>query len=227
MNPHTIVEARERAAEQAQTKPGARSTLVLFVVAGAAIVFAHMLDGWMYRNFRVTDIYSEDWGRLLRVLGFLPLWFIAAFALWLQERVPRRALMLAFAPAFAGLTGEILKLLLRRERPGAHEGAYYFRPFAERTFSSGGLALPSSHAIVAFGAAAILSRLFPRAWVVWWGLAWGCGLSRVAAGAHFLSDVVVAAVAAWLVVAALGRRTTTPISQIDSLKHSGSLTRRP
>jgi membrane-associated phospholipid phosphatase len=196
---------RKRATGQGQSNEAGHPSRVLLVIGASAIILAHVLDGWMYRNFRLGDIYSHDWGRLLRVLGFLPLWFTAALALWLQERIPKRALMLAFTPALAGLVGEILKLLLRRERPASHEGAYYFRPFDERTFSSGGLALPSSHAIVAFGAAAILSRLFPRAWIVWWALAWGCGLSRVAAGAHFLSDVVVAALAAWLVAARVWR----------------------
>jgi len=166
-----------------------------------AILIAHGLDPWFYAHFRVQDIYSEDWGRLLRVLGYLPLWLVLALALWLQERPRgwRRPAALALSPAAAGIVGEVLKILLRRERPGAHDGAYVFRPFSERTFSSSGLALPSSHAIVAFGAAAILSKLFPRAWPVWWALAWGCALSRVAAGAHFLSDVVVSALAGWLI----------------------------
>ncbi|MGH7469575.1 MAG: phosphatase PAP2 family protein [Longimicrobiales bacterium] len=176
-------------------------TLAHVTVALAAIVLAHLLDGWTYRNVRVENIYSEDWGRMLRVMGFLPLWFMAAIALWLHERPAtwRRPLMLALSPALAGLAAELLKLLLRRERPNAHDGLYYFRPFTERTFSTGGLALPSSHAVVAFGAAAILSRLFPRARTIWWALAWGCGLTRVAAGAHFVSDVVVAAIVGWLV----------------------------
>ncbi len=178
-----------------------RSRLVRIAIVGAiAIVIAHLLDPWMYRHVRLENIYSEDWGRLLRVLGYLPLWLVLAFALWLHERPRawRRPAALALSPALAGIAGELLKLLLRRERPGAHEGLYYFRPFSERTFSSSGLALPSSHAVVAFGAAAILSRLFPRAAIVWWVLAWGCALSRVAAGAHFLSDVVVSAVVGWI-----------------------------
>jgi membrane-associated phospholipid phosphatase len=176
-------------------------TWKLLLVGIALIALAHALDGWMYQHFRLENIYSEDWGRLLRVLGYLPLWFVLAFALWLHERPAplRRPLMLALSPAFAGVAAELLKLLFRRERPGAHEGAYYFRPFTERTLSTSGLALPSSHALVAFGAAAILSRLFPKARIVWWALAWGCALSRVAAGAHFFSDVVVAAVVGWLV----------------------------
>lgn len=180
-------------------------SLRMLAIALAAIVVAHLLDGWMYRHFRVEDIYGTDWGRMLRVVGFLPLWFVAAVALWLQERPARtrRPLLLALSPGLAGLAGELFKLLLRRERPGAHNGLYFFRPFDERTFSTSGLALPSSHAIVAFGGAAILSRLFPRAWPVWWGLAWGCALSRVAAGTHFFSDVVLSAILGWSVGAAL------------------------
>lgn len=180
-------------------EPQSIRPVAVAIVGVIGIVIAHLIDPWMFDHFRMDDIYGEDWGRLLRVLGYLPLWFVLALALWLHEvpRMWRRPAALALTPAIAGIAGELLKLLLRRERPGAHEGAYYFRPFSERTFSSSGLALPSSHAVVAFGAAAILSRLFPRAWVIWWALAWGCALSRVAAGAHFLSDVVVSAVVGW------------------------------
>jgi membrane-associated phospholipid phosphatase len=46
---------------------------------------------------------------------------------------------------------------------------------------------------VAFAAAATLARLFPEASILWYGLALGCALTRVASGAHFMSDVVVAA----------------------------------
>jgi membrane-associated phospholipid phosphatase len=159
-----------------------------------------LLDGWFYEHLRVEGIYEKDWGRALRVMGFVPLWWVGALALWMQERPERtrRPLMLVLSPGVSGLAAEVLKVMLRRERPGAHAGEYFFRSFAERTFSSGGLALPSSHAAVAFGAAAILSRLYPRARIIWWSVAWGCGLSRVAAGAHFLSDVVLAAVVGWL-----------------------------
>jgi membrane-associated phospholipid phosphatase len=34
---------------------------------------------------------------------------------------------------------------------------------------------------------------------VWWALAWGCALTRVAAGAHFFSDVTVSFVGGWAV----------------------------
>lgn len=188
-------------------------------IAIVAIVIAHLLDSWAYANVRVEDIYAEDYGRMLRVMGFLPLWLLAATALWLQDRSPigrQRAQLLALAPIISGIAAELLKLIFRRERPGAHDGEYFLRAFDQRTFSTSGLALPSSHAMVAFGACFMLSRLFPRARVVWWLLGWGCALTRVAAGAHFLSDVVVAAAAAWFVVYALAESRLNRFSRFES-----------
>lgn len=183
---------------------------MLFAAAAAAILVAHLLDPLAFRYLRVDGIYNADWGRMLRVMGFVPLWMAAAAALALHDRTPVRGLLrsppglLVLGAGLGGAGAELLKLLARRLRPGEF-GEYVFRPWTERTFSTGGLGMPSSHAMVAFGAAAVLSRIFPRAWVVWWGLAWGCGLSRVADGAHFFSDVTVAAVAGWAVGALVWR----------------------
>ncbi len=170
-----------------------------------AIALSHLLDPVGWRYFHLEAVYGDDFGRMLRVFGYVPVWLALAAALVLHDEPLGRGRwwrggLLVAGVAAAGIAGELLKLLLRRERPRAHEGEYVFRAFSERPFSTGGLAWPSSHAIVAFGAAAMLSRLFPRARIVFWALAWGCGLSRVADGAHFVSDVVTAAVAAWLVV---------------------------
>jgi membrane-associated phospholipid phosphatase len=142
-------------------------------------------------------------------MGFLPLWLVAALALVLHDRPTLgyyRGAMLAASSTLGGIAAEVLKLVFRRLRPDAQAGEYAFRAFTDRTFSSGGFGLPSSHALVAFGAAAMLSRLFPRARIVWWGLAWGCGFTRVAAGRHFFSDVVVAAIIGWLVAWILSQR---------------------
>jgi hypothetical protein len=46
--------------------------------------------------------------------------------------------------------------------------------------------------MVAFAGAAALGRRFPRAAPILYGLAAGCGLTRVFAQAHFLSDEVAA-----------------------------------
>lgn len=179
-----------------------RRPLLLLAIAVAALISAHLLDPFAFRTLRVSNVYGDDLGRMLRVMGFVPLWLCAGIALMLHERTPVRSALrsrggLIIAGAtLGGAFAELLKLLVRRLRPGEF-GEYVLRPYTERPFSTGGLGMPSSHALVAFGAAAVLSRIFPRAWMIWWGLAWGCALTRVASGAHFLSDVVAAAAIGW------------------------------
>jgi membrane-associated phospholipid phosphatase len=181
----------------------------------AAIVVAHLLDPIVFRYVRVADVNNEDWGRMLRVMGFVPLWLAASAALVLQQRTPWRRIprsdggLIVGGALLGGIAAELLKLIVRRRRPG-ELGEYVFRSFSDRPFSTGGLGLPSSHALVAFGAAAVLSRLFPRARIVWWSLAWGCAFTRVATGAHFLSDVVVAACVGWLLGALVWRWRPRP-----------------
>ena len=168
--------------------------------ATVAIVVAHLLDGWAWAELGRAGVYDNDRGRLLRVIGYYPLWVILGLAVWLQTRDRRDALLLGLMPGVAGLVAEVLKVLLRRERPGLHDGAYVFRAFSDQFWSTKQIGLPSSHALVAFGGAWMLGKLYPRARWLWFALALGCGLTRVQARAHFLSDVVVAAVAAWVVI---------------------------
>jgi membrane-associated phospholipid phosphatase len=188
------------------------------VFAIGAFVVATALDGWAYRVLVLADVYEHDWGRLLRVVGFLPTWAVVSAALLLSGPVsaPRdddarrraaliRALLPLLAATVGGLVAEILKLLLRRERPTSQVGAYVFRSWHEHPLSTSGLALPSSHALVAFTAAAILARMYPRARWLWFGLAAGCALTRVLARAHFLSDVTLSAICGWAVAAVLWR----------------------
>lgn len=177
------------------------------VVSAAAIVAAHLLDALAWQHVRVPTVYDKDWGRLLRSIGFLPTWLLIALAWWLQVREPvaRRAgtWLLVLGPALGGLAAELLKLLVRRLRPDPELFGYVFRSFAEGPWSNRGMGMPSSHALVAFAGAFALARLFPRARWVFYALAAGCGLSRVMATAHYLSDTVVAACVGWGVVAAV------------------------
>lgn len=176
----------------------------------SALLFALAcaLDGWAWQHVRIDDVYGKDWGRLFRIAGFLPTWMLGSLALILTDAgsasppPPRfwwRGMLLTVAPIVSGLLCEVLKILLRRERPGLHDGAYYFRSFADHPFSTGAIGLPSSHTMVAFAGAGMASYLFPRTWPAWMILAAGCAYTRVAAGAHFLSDVTLAAAAGLLV----------------------------
>jgi len=177
------------------------------LVAAVLIALSMLADGWVAEHVRYGRVYETDWGRMLRNFGYLPFWLLAAIALALHDRESRewwrRAAMLVAAPAAAGIVGELLKILVRRRRPPDVGSAYAFRTFADHPFSSRGLGFPSSHAVVAFGAAAILSRMFPRARLVWYATAAACAFSRLLAHAHYLSDVVAAAAigigAAWVV----------------------------
>ncbi len=193
-----------------------RPRLLRFALASAAaILLAHLVDRWAFAHLAAPDLAGEDLGRMLRVMGFLPLWATAGLALVLHdwpERAARgtraaasRGLLLLLGAGLGGLAAELLKLVFRRERPRAHAGEYVFRAWTERPLSTGGLALPSSHALVAWGAAGVLAHLFPRARWVWYALAAGNGYSRVAAGAHFVSDVVLSAVVGLLVAEGLWR----------------------
>lgn len=177
-----------------------RPNLRIALIAIAAIIAAHLGDRWAWTHVVQPDVYEHDLGRMLRSVGFLPIWLLLAAALWLQTRDRRRALLLALVPTLAAIACAILQVLLRRERPGLHDGAYIFRAFADRPFHGAEFGLPSSHAIVAFSGAWLLCRMYPKASIVWLALAAGCAWSRVAAQAHFLSDVTVAAVAAWMLV---------------------------
>jgi membrane-associated phospholipid phosphatase len=183
-----------------------------WIAAVLALGCALALDPWAWRHLALPGVYDKDWGRLLRVMGSLVLWIPLAVAVWLERtargaRTANRAgLLLMLGPALAGAAAEVLKLLLRRERPGLHEGAWVFRAFTDRPFDTRDLGLPSSHAMVAFGGAAVLARLFPGAAPVAYLLAAGTAITRVLAQAHFLSDAVLGALAGWTVGALLWKR---------------------
>jgi membrane-associated phospholipid phosphatase len=177
--------------------------LIAFVAVTARLsMFA---DRWAYDHFNQPNLYDQDWARLLREMGWWPTWAVAAIALWLATRAAdrvaakRSAWLLALAPGLAGILCEVLKLLLRRERPEFGAGEYVFRAWSENPFSTAGLALPSSHTMVAFAAATALARVYPGARWVWYLLATGCAATRVISHAHFVSDVSLAALLGWCV----------------------------
>ncbi len=198
----------------AQTAASSREAWRALGITLAATAVAMLVDRTAFELFNAPRVYDGDFGRLLRVIGFLGTWLVLSWAVSLQhdDSAPRKALavrrawLLFVSPMLAGALAEVLKVVVRRERPAIHDGAYGFRPWDERTWSGAGLAFPSSHTAVAFGGAFMLARLFPRARWVGYVLAAGCGVTRVVARAHFVSDVVFAAGLGWFVSWLLWRK---------------------
>lgn len=152
----------------------------------------------------------RDWYQVLRQVGYVPTWLIVGAAMVLAgtTRVWRAGVLVAISAALGGAAAEVVKIVLSRQRPinnGAEDGAYVWGPPFELLYDThaGNHGLASSHAGVAFGAAFLLAFAFPRAAPLFIALAIGCGVGRMLAGAHFATDVLVAAglsyaLAAWL-----------------------------
>ena len=187
------------------------------VLAGVTLLLvAHWLDPWAVHALRLPSANDRDWGRLLRILGFAPTWLAIAGLFWLESRghaePPERAADLArtgrdivIAVAVGGILAEVAKLLIRRERPTAEFDGYHFQAFAG-SLNTKALGMPSSHVAVAFAGAAVVARRYPRTAPLLVALAAGCGLTRIFAQAHFLSDVVAGALGGWAVGWWTGRR---------------------
>lgn len=186
------------------------------------MLIAHLLDPWTYHHLALPKFQNTDLGRLLRIQGFLLTWVVVGAALVLNDWPRRgvagawaawhRGVLLVGSAAAGGAAAELLKIIVRRQRPGAGAGEYLFRAWADRPLSTSGLGMASSHVGVAFGALAMLAYFFPRTRPVCLALATGCAFSRLAAGAHFLSDVTVAALLGMLVAGWLWRKFPPPVT---------------
>lgn len=197
-----------------------RAGMTRFLPVLAAVMLllvAHLLDPWAVHALRLPSANDRDWGRLLRILGFAPTWLAIAGLFWLESRghaePPERAVDLArtgrniiIAVAVGGILAEVAKLLIRRERPAAEFVGYQFQPFAGGSLNTKSLGMPSSHVAVAFAGAAVVARRYPRTAPLLVALAAGCGLTRIFAQAHFLSDVVAGGLGGWAVGWRTGRR---------------------
>lgn len=215
------------AVDRAPTPVMDRRRWSLMLVLGAlAIALAHALDHVTWSIVRDANVYERDWGRLLRMLGYLPTWLIIAIGCWTSD-YPRygwkwRGGLLFVAPVAGGALAELLKLCVRRLRPDPEHFQYVFRAMTDHPFGNGGLGMPSSHTLVAFAGATALAHVFPKAAWLWYALAVGCAITRVLAVAHFLSDTVVAAVLGFLVGDVLSRCWSRAVLTHSSLSRSFS-----
>lgn len=187
-------------------------------VAGltAIAVLAMVFDLAVWRIGRAPGAEEAEWYQALRQIGYLPTWITVGIVVWLLDRragrtpAHHRAGLIALSPALAGLLAAMLKPLCRRLRPEAADGLYAFRPIWEDTLSGSGIGLPSGHTATAFGGAVMVGLLWPAVRWPMWLLAAGCGVTRLLAGAHFLSDVVVAAMLGSAMAIALFRTGEGP-----------------
>ncbi len=200
-----------------------RPALRFLLASSLALALAHLVDWWAAAHLVQPKFQNTDLGRLFRIQGFLPTWIFVGAALVLVDwplrsigggwAAFRRGALVVGSAALSGALGELLKIVIRRQRPGQSAGEYLFREWADRPLSTAGLGLPSSHVVVAFGALAMLALLFPRARPVCYLLAAGCAFSRVVAHAHFVSDVTLAAVVGIATAGLLFRRFPAPVSR--------------
>ncbi|MCB9846042.1 MAG: phosphatase PAP2 family protein [Phycisphaeraceae bacterium] len=180
---------------------------------GAVLVVSALLDSVVWLRFSehnpaaLHQIEISGWYQTLRQAGYVPAWVAIALAIdfaglrrqkwgW-RPSAPPVTLGVVVSILIAGAAVEVLKPAIGRLRPEASGGEYVFAPLwtnpALTSYST-----PSSHAAIAFAGAFALARTFPGAAWLLIGIAVGCGVTRLIAGAHYLSDIVLAALVGWL-----------------------------
>lgn len=196
-------------------------------VGGAVVVLllASLLDAPIARAMARHPLgYSFDLYTLLRLAGYLPLWAVVSLAFAAIDAPSgwraawSRGGVLFLAVTIAGVLAEILKVLVRRERPSTDLAMYVFRPWRESPFSSSGLGWPSSHTAVAFAAVFMLCRLHPRATPIWLLIGIGCAFSRLSNNLHFLSDVIGGAMVGYIAARGCAALARAPESRLGTLR---------
>lgn len=92
----------------------------------------------------------------------------------------------------SGVVVEILKFVIGRARPIFFD-EFGIVGFFPGTFEWAFNSMPSGHTALSFAGLVMLGMLMPRFKVLTWGLAILIGLSRVAIGAHWPTDVILGA----------------------------------
>jgi membrane-associated phospholipid phosphatase len=138
--------------------------------------------------------------------------FVVLLAVWTLDHGRRRCLPRLIVAAFGtGLAANVVKLLIGRVRPNAwvdqfggltNQFCEWF-PLAMNRGSE--QSFPSAHTTSAVGLALGLAALYPRGRRLFLTMAFLVALQRVLFCAHYVSDCLVGAGLAWLIVSALFR----------------------
>lgn len=204
------------------------------IVAAVALAFCAAVAASAYFLDAPLTLWVREWPRGLRrafayvtLLGdslyiFILSAFTMATALLMRARLAAqpgpfdRALDAALATlaaraffvfvvcAASGVLSQVLKRAIGRARPRFFDeyGPFHFVfPGFPSTFAS----FPSGHTITAFACAAAVGWFAPRLRLALFALAALVGVSRVAVGAHYASDVAAGAAIGWLSAVAVRR----------------------
>ncbi|HVR37504.1 MAG TPA: phosphatase PAP2 family protein [Thermoanaerobaculia bacterium] len=172
--------------------------IVWFFADAAMLAWAERVQSDGLENvIRIANRFGGGMNPALIVIFFL----VAGVA-YRMSRWTGYAVAMAVAGLFAGILGQIVKLMIGRARPELWLGPFQHAPGSSTSF-------PSGHTVGAFALAGVLvfaSRNLPLR-VIAFLLAAAVGLSRVFAFRHWLSDVTASAViglaAAYVAVTAL------------------------
>lgn len=209
-----------------------RVTLGFFGLMLVAVWLDHVLIRQVYVGAdRLRIVESKAWYQILRQAGDVRTWILLGLGLLAQEYwvawrerswqgrplvpglmhlVGRRPALVLISAAVSGMSAEVLRGILSRERPLSPDGILHAQhawnwPLAPlwsgAEWSSFGL--PSSHAAVAFGAAFAVIRHYPGAGPLALAVAAGCAWTRLLAGQHYASDCLLAAGVGFVTASAL------------------------
>lgn len=164
-------------------------------------------DGLIPGELRRAIHKTEAFGHIYGVLGIV----ITLYLVCVDQR--RKLARLLSTAVLAGLSADIIKLMIHRIRPVDYsfsdDGASTFQGFSilnvdsfGQLFDSQLQSFPSAHTAVAVGFALALGAMFPAAARWFLILAAACAASRFDGGAHYVSDTLIGALvgyacAAW------------------------------
>ncbi|MGH7178347.1 MAG: phosphatase PAP2 family protein [Tepidisphaeraceae bacterium] len=161
---------------------------------------ALLVDGPVARLVRPLhdSVKQAEFAEEMKESGHFAFTIVVAVVLGVLHREKWRAsLLLLLSGGISGLISWVIAVSVVRVRPVVRISPFEFHPFSISPFHAfhvPNLSFPSGHATLAFATAAALSYLLPKGrWLFYCG-AILCGLERIAESAHYVSDVVAAAV---------------------------------
>lgn len=150
---------------------------------------------WSHRH--AAEVASNVLIGAIPVGVFASEWALAA-PQGTRRQLGEDLLVVAEAGAVQGLVNEVVKVLVARERPYAHLGLEPDSGGSDEVVSFYSGHTSTAFALVAAAGAVASSRHYPHAGVIWavgFPVAATVGYLRIAAGKHYLTDVLVGAAA--------------------------------